>query len=155
MQKKLNLTRNISLFLLALVLLPPHGMAKIYKWVDKDGKVHYSDKPVKPDSKEVKVDKAPSEKARAEAKARADRLIELQNRRMSIQQDAEKDKQTQQEKQDKQAKKCNEARAEIALLKMQIRIVDTDKDGKEKFVSDEERKKRIETIEGYIAKNCK
>lgn len=36
-----------TLFLLTLILLAPLAAAGTYKWVDKNGNVHYSDKPVK------------------------------------------------------------------------------------------------------------
>lgn len=35
-----------NLFSIALLLLVPVALAGTYKWVDKDGNVHYSDKPV-------------------------------------------------------------------------------------------------------------
>ncbi|MCE9680101.1 DUF4124 domain-containing protein [Shewanella sp. AS1] len=35
-----------TLLLLTLLLLTASAMATVYKWVDKDGKVHYSDTPV-------------------------------------------------------------------------------------------------------------
>ena len=43
------------LSLAALVLLATAVHAKIYKWVDDNGSVHFSDKPYSQDAKEVKV----------------------------------------------------------------------------------------------------
>ena len=43
------------LTLAALVLLATAVHAKIYKWVDENGSIHFSDKPYSQDAKEVKV----------------------------------------------------------------------------------------------------
>ena len=37
---------NLRTFLIVMSLLPAFALAGTYKWVDKDGTVHYSDKPV-------------------------------------------------------------------------------------------------------------
>jgi len=43
------------LFISVLVLLSTTANAKIYKWVDENGSVHFSDKPYSQDAKEVNV----------------------------------------------------------------------------------------------------
>ena len=43
------------LFISVLVLLSTTANAKIYKWVDENGSIHFSDKPYSQDAKEVNV----------------------------------------------------------------------------------------------------
>src|SRR6185436_10657542 len=40
-----------SMFLIVLISLAPLAQAETYKWVDADGKVHYSDQPPPPDAR--------------------------------------------------------------------------------------------------------
>ena len=43
------------LLISAFILLSTSVNAKIYKWIDENGSVHFSDKPYSQDAKEVKV----------------------------------------------------------------------------------------------------
>ncbi|WP_210330242.1 DUF4124 domain-containing protein [Aliikangiella sp. G2MR2-5] len=47
---------------LVILLAQVDAYAKVYKWVDKDGKVHYSDKPQSEKAQEVEVKEIPTTK---------------------------------------------------------------------------------------------
>ncbi|MEJ5212140.1 MAG: glutaredoxin family protein [Burkholderiales bacterium] len=54
--------RPLWLFLLTLVLAPMAG-AELYRWVDRDGKVHYSDSPPPPGARQVEEKRVPANTA--------------------------------------------------------------------------------------------
>lgn len=68
MKNRLRLTAEI--FLLCLILLPASSAvsSEIYKWKDKDGKIHYSDTP--PPGIEVEIKKFEEPGAREKSKPR-------------------------------------------------------------------------------------
>ena len=63
------------LFISVLVLLSTTANAKIYKWVDENGSIHFSDKPYSQDAKEVNVQGTgiSVQKSKAVLKAEKDR----------------------------------------------------------------------------------
>ncbi|MDX1443059.1 MAG: DUF4124 domain-containing protein [Gammaproteobacteria bacterium] len=63
-------TNPARLLILAL-LLAPAAMAGTYKWVDENGKVHYSDKPVE-GAEEVKLPELPTYEGKAVATPRSE-----------------------------------------------------------------------------------
>lgn len=88
--------------------------AQVYRWVDKDGKVHYSDKkPKDAAAKEMAIDSQPSdpdaaEKAMAELKAQNEGL----DQRAAERQQSEAEK--------AQAKQQQEARCKAAMSEVQL-----------------------------------
>ncbi|TNF38724.1 MAG: DUF4124 domain-containing protein, partial [Gammaproteobacteria bacterium] len=44
-----------SIYIVLMLLFCSQAVAEIYKWVDDQGKVHYSDKPVKQDAQQLNI----------------------------------------------------------------------------------------------------
>lgn len=64
-----------------LVLLPCSAHAKVYKWIDENGSVHFSDKPYSAEAKEVKVQGTGISVQKSEAILRAEKAREEERKR--------------------------------------------------------------------------
>ena len=128
---------------------------KVYKWVDENGKVHYSDKPVNDKAETVNIDtKQPDPQSQQKAQQRV--IEQKQQAFTHIEGEAGKKrtklKQEQQEK--KLEKECSKAREGLATLQQQVRIYSYDDNGKPVFMSDEERAVEIQRLQQGIKENC-
>ena len=137
--------------------------ADVYKWVDKDGKIQYSDQP--PLSGEAKKMKkktkdmgnvAPASTGTA-AKPGAsvnDQEVEFRKRKME-QEEAEKKKLAEQEIAEKNKGYCNNLRGELQAHKDGVRIVQYNDKGERIALNDNERARSRAQLEERIAKECK
>ena len=69
------------LLISALVLLSATANAKIYKWVDENGSVHFSDKPYSQDAKEVNVQGTGISVQKSEAVLKAEKALEQERQK--------------------------------------------------------------------------
>jgi hypothetical protein len=138
-----------TLAALALALPAFGGM---YKWVDADGTVHYSDQPAPPNVKQQKALSAPRTPARTPApaaegqaaaapasapKTAAEQEMEFRKRRGEA---AEADAKRQQEAQaavEKQ-RNCEQAKNRVAVLQTGGRITKAGPDGEQTYLGDKE-----------------
>ncbi len=128
--------------------------AEVYKWVDEQGKVHYSDKPINESAKKITVNKPPSDKQLQAAQLNAKRLIEREKR---IQENQSEDRQDLNRKNAEKSKLdaiCLDAKKELEILMTPVRVVQTDENGKEVFLSDDERTKEIKLYREAISNHC-
>ncbi|MCX4026366.1 DUF4124 domain-containing protein [Endozoicomonas sp. SM1973] len=142
--------RIISLMLL-LVAVP--AMSELYKWVDKQGNVHYSDKPPvnaqqQTEKVEVKVQNTDFNYLDENAKRKQQQI----NRNRSIQKQ-QQDQQQAKKKENPRKKACQSAKQRLS--KLQGRVVFVDKKGKELKVTEKERQQRAKVLEQQIKKYCK
>ena len=78
-----------KLFLIsAFILLSTSVNAKIYKWVDENGSVHFSDKPYSQEAKEVKVQGTGISVQKSEAVLKAEKAREEKQRKEMLRQKA-------------------------------------------------------------------
>ena len=76
------------LLLSAFILLSTSVNAKIYKWVDENGSVHFSDKPYSQEAKEVKVQGTGISVQKSEAILKAEKAREEKRQKEMLQQKA-------------------------------------------------------------------
>ncbi len=128
----------VTLALLAAVTLP--ASADIYRWVDAQGRVHYSDKPVEGAQRVKGVDSRPTDPA-----AVAERSQAAHDQREKALADAQK-KQTDQaaaKAVDKdtatvQADRCKKAQEDYRVAIESQRLYRVGKDGEREYLNDEE-----------------
>lgn len=132
--------------------------AKVYKWVDENGKVHYSDKPFDDKAKELKINDNVNPQQQRAAKERAKKLIEMQQRSVKNRLETEQEKRQQQQQNEEQSRQhsiaCARAKEGLRILQMQRPIYDMDEKGERRFISDEERKREIAKYKQVIADGC-
>ncbi|MDQ7048833.1 MAG: DUF4124 domain-containing protein [Enterobacterales bacterium] len=145
--------------ILILLLINTDTAAKIYKWVDEKGKVHYTDKPHSDQDQTIKIPNTPKQSAVDEANNRAKAIIDHQNKVSQINQEmAQSQKQLElKSNQDKKhlTKQCHSARKNVIALGHGRPTYIKGKGKKNHFLSDKEKNKKIDELQKFISKNCR
>ncbi len=140
-----------TLLLLGGLLLAPAGHGGMYKWVDDEGGVHYTQTP--PRDREVTKIKAPSaHDATSAGEALQERQDSFQERRTAREEQKEKE-QEEQVQQDRENSNCEAARRNLARAGIG-RARYRDKDGDLKAYSDAEMQARSEKASAQVEKYC-
>ena len=147
------------LFILFLLVSSP-ALAGLSKWVDADGKVHYSDQPP-PANVKVKIlraDVSPASSVAASApvapRTIAEREVELKKSQLAKKEAAEKIA-LEQSKIDAEKANCAAAQQSLRTLQDGMRMVVIDAKGERSFLDDEQRRQRIEKRQQEIRTLCK
>ena len=155
---------NGVLLSMSLVLVFVGGVsADVYKWVDKDGKIQYSDQPplsgeakkMKKKTKDVgNVAPASTGTAAKPGASVTDQELEFRKRKME-QEEAEKKKLAEQEIAEKNKGYCNNLRGELQAHRDGVRIVRYNDKGERVALDENERAQSKTQLEQRIAKECK
>jgi len=141
---------------IASLLFTPINQAEVYKWTDKEGKVHYSDKPIEGKTKALKMKRRPSEKEIYQANKRAKSILNHQQKLQEIARDDAQDKKIIADGEEKAEKKrlayCQNAQRQIFRLGRGRRTYTTNDDGSRYFMSDEDKNKMIDEYKSEMAK---
>ena len=145
-----NLTRLSIVLLTASCTLSFNSMAEIYTWTDKNGKVHFSDKP-KSDEKVTTI--KPSKNNNISKPVSGNR---------QWQQDYNKTKQAKAEKAQKNAKQkqknkgyCNQLKSELALYEQGGRLYLMSADGERNYQSEQQLAAQKKKFTKLIKQNCR
>jgi len=140
----------------ALTLLCPLQLgAAIYQWTDEHGRVHYSDRPVDQEAKEVEIrttPAAPSQPALPEERRqRRQRMLDIYNQeRAAKKEEREKAKQAREERK----KKCFSARARYDEYNTAGSIYDYLENGERRYLDKAERESFIARLKEDVARYC-
>ena len=126
--------------------------AQIYKWTDKDGKVHYGEKPPEDakTSKEVKVNAGSG--SEAPPTNWKEKEVEFQKRK----QDREKaaaNEQDQANAAERRRRLCENARGELEFVSSGV-VYQNNEKGERVYFDEAARTRRMEEIKKKIAANC-
>lgn len=156
----------IKFFLLSgtILVLASTSQADVYKWVDKDGKVQYSDQPpLTGDAKKLRrkskdaaepAPAAPASNAATPAKSIADQELEFRKRK-GEKEEAEKKQKTDAEMAQKNKEYCSTLRGDLRLHSDGTRLVRYNDKGERIFMDEKERAVSKQNIEEKLAKDCK
>ena len=150
--------KNFVIATLSTVILFSSAAAlagKIYKWTDAEGNVHYgSDKPADSDAEKMKVDTS---------KTGVDRGAEaLDNLKQGVDDDAERIKEEGIPAEPpvpslpmKEVKKrCQNAKQDLATIQARGQLRERDASGEIRYVSDEEKQRRIKAAKQQVREYC-
>lgn len=148
---------------LSILFLAGFGLAahaeQINKWVDSEGKVHYSDQPVPEKAKAKSLNigtqpAAPAAEGKASAQSMADKEQEYRKRKA-----AESDAKAKQEKADAEVrlkeKNCAGARGNLRTLLDEGRLVQINAAGEREYMDDTTRQRAIQDAQKSIDEWCK
>ena len=127
--------------------------AKMYKWVDENGQVQYTQNPPPGDieAKEIKPPpKVDTEAAQRSLEAQKKRVEEQYEERMNAKKENEESEQQAKEKEEK----CNQARNRLASFQ-RPRVNLVDEEGNPARATEEQRLAGIEKAKEYLSENCK
>jgi IS5 family transposase len=136
--------------------------AGITRWVDADGKVHFSDQPPPPTAKSQKTLDIKSSPAAAKTsadskdgeKSLAEKELESRKRRVEAEENAAKQAKDQEEAKRKK-ENCTQARNQLQALQSGQRIARYDEKGERVFLEDSARPKAIEEAQRSVDSWCK
>ncbi|MEO6024910.1 MAG: DUF4124 domain-containing protein [Burkholderiales bacterium] len=162
---KLSMSRHFLFGFMGFFLLTAATVATadVYKWVDKDGKVHYSDQPTTADAKKlgaksrdaVSATRANSDGTAAKAPASiADQEMEFRKRKME-KEESEKKALVAEQDAKKKLSYCNNLRGELQSYDDGVRIVRHSDKGERIFLDDAERAKSKTHAQERFTKECK
>jgi hypothetical protein len=143
--------------IIALSLLGLNAHAGVNKWVDSEGKVHYSDAP--PPEAKTETVRNISGKGQADApatyspKSYAEREAEMKKSKLEKEGAAQKKAQEETNAKAKQAN-CEAARQNARSLESGGRIVTYDANGERTYMEDDARTQRLEEAREAASKYC-
>jgi hypothetical protein len=143
---------------ICLLLISMTSQAALNKWVDAEGKVHYSDSvPSDVKAKTLKSSSAPDATATVSGvtapKSLAERDAEWKKSQKSKEEDAKKADQQKEEAVIKQ-KNCESARSNLASYENSRSIVKYDSKGEPAYLDDAARNQTIENARKEVSKYC-
>lgn len=147
-----------KILLILIMLSSANAFAGLNKWVDADGKVHYSDQPppanVKAQTLRLTSDAPATESAVDAPKTIAEREVELKKAQQAKKDAAEKAAQ-EQARMDVEKSNCAIAQNSLRTLQNGMRLVEIDANGERSYIDDEQRQQRIEKVQQDIDRYCK
>ena len=156
-----NATSRLFL-VLSLALLATSALAEseIYKWVDEEGNVHYSDCPPPPscDAETIQTEQEPDPSEVRKAQERLDRMLSEQeeSRAEREQEKLNRERQRVIAMQVAVARKriCIRARQNLQVLQIQRPVFYIDENGNYVYLDEETRLSEIARMQKLIAVNC-
>ncbi len=147
---------TIRLLLIFIIISAHPVYAGVYKWVDKEGRVHFGDRPTSPQAQQFTLDKAP-EPSNSAAPSAAQRQITRQRMLDMYQQEREKREAARTKKKrdaKKLAQQCANARDRLRRYEGS-RLYKNLPNGERRYFSEAEREKTISQLKGNIKRYCK
>lgn len=148
---------KLLLALVSLSLMVAPVSAQMYRWVDEQGKVHYTDQPPPEKAKSGKkldIPNQPASPAADATKTSKDKELEFRKRQTDAATADEKQKKADEEKQ-AAAANCDSARKNLRSLEEGGRVFTYNEKGERAYMSDAEREKSMATAKKAIADWCK
>ena len=136
-----------------LLLLSFSAYGALSKWVDAEGKVHYSDGPPPLDVKAEKLTTPSPASGVPATKTYIEQETELK-KTLKAKEEAEQKAAMQQEESLTRQKKCRALRGNLTTLKNNLRIPTYNAKGESVIMDDATRQKELEEVRKEISKNC-
>ena len=150
-----NTSSPIGIWLLASLLLwPLYSEAATYQWRDKNGKLHFSDKPppaTAVESKEIS-DQLKNTNSDSSAQSVRTQLDQVQRDQAARTKEQSDTTQPTSQRQQQREQQCAQARRELRVLRG--RVIFLDENGNEESVTEEERARRAAALEQRIKEQC-
>jgi hypothetical protein len=144
----------LRLLPLLLFLLVPPSFAEVYRWVDSNGRVQYSDQaPPGIDATTVGVKPATSGNSGAAVKTYSDKEQDFRKRQVESAEKAKKQAAIDDDSKAKQ-QNCKQARAQLATTQLGGRVVRTNDKGEREFLDDNAIAAERMKAEDSVAKWC-
>ncbi len=146
---------RLAFITLAIISLNAH--AALHKWVDADGKVHYSD--TVPPEVSTQTVRNISGKGQTDApasyspKSVAEREADMRKTKQE-KEEAAKKKAQQDANAETKSRNCEAARQNVRALEEGARIVTYDANGERSFMEDDTRAQRLEEARKAVSANC-
>jgi hypothetical protein len=154
--------RQLLIIIVSMLALATAAQAGVTRWVDADGKVHYSDQPAPSTAKSQKnldlknnpaLPKAAPDSKGGE-KSLAEKDLESRKRRVEAEEGAAKQAKDQEEAKSRKSN-CAQARNQLQALQEGQKISKFDEKGERVFLEDSARPQAIEEAKKTVDSWCK
>ena len=136
--------------LVALLCLP--AAAEVYKWVDEDGKTHYSDRPIGEDATAMAITSRPTDNARITAAKQA--RVEQLARESEEQAQATEEAQRNAENDARREENCRRAREALASPQNAERLYIPLEDGGRQYLDEQQVQDRRDRASKDVEEWC-
>lgn len=138
---------------IGLLLLMPTSFAEIYRWVDSDGKLHFSDQPPEDSTVSEEVSSKMSPINRDSSAEEIEKLQQVFQGETPEEQAFHQQQKAQQQRRDQNAERaCQQAKYNLQILKGRVYFEDSD--GNEIIVTEEQREQRANQLAEEIRRHC-
>ncbi len=138
--------------LLVLLLFSAPAVAEAYKWVDGNGRVHYSDRPRPGGTEAVHIPATlPADPHLAERRRKQQRLLEAIEQERNEKLEAEERSRQQQAG---RRRDCIMALDQLRMVDRQGRVFELDDAGKRRYWDPQTRAQRRDEISRFLEENC-
>ena len=146
---------NILILSLFIILTSTSTYAAVYKWTDKDGNTHYSQKkPTDAQVERMKIAPPPRKDASTYKKPSLGKK-DGSDKQSSEQADNESSPTEKKKLAEKQDSDCKAAKSTLKTLLSRGRVRLQDKEGNISYMSDEQKQQRIKREQDFVNKSCK
>ena len=149
---------KLLIALTALTLCAAPAYAELYKWVDEQGKVHYSDQPASgkvKSEKKLEIRNQPAAAPAASAnKSWQEKNLEYKKRQSSAA-DAEAKKQKEAQEAKAKIENCDKAKKNLKTLEDGVRIYSYNDKGERSSMDDAQRTKAMDDARKAASEWCK
>ena len=149
MRDKRLITGIITASFFLFIQSPSH--AEIYKWVDKDGQVHYGEQPGNTAAEKVPIRTNETTAPRAMNKDKVDMINSDLEEKEKKKKDADEQRKVSRENR----KWCNEARSDLQAIYSRGRMREVNEKGEYIVMSEEQRQQRISAAKKKEREFCK
>ena len=155
---KFRLNYSLALFLILTVTLLPAAFAgKVYKWVDKDGNVHYGAEKPSTGAQELKVKSKPSSSSGTSEEQSSngdEQTKKTDDKKAQVSSDKEA-AEIEKKNAEIRKKNCSNARKRAATIENGGRLYEVDESGERHYWDDDTRRSKQEEAEAQIKEWCK
>ncbi|HEB26147.1 MAG TPA: DUF4124 domain-containing protein [Porticoccus sp.] len=138
---------------IGLLLLIPTSFAEIYRWVDNDGKLHFSDQPPEDSTVSEEVSSKMSPINRDSSAEEIEKLQQVFQGETPEEQAFHQQQKAQQQRREQSAERaCQQAQYNLQVLRG--RVYFEDPDGNEIIVTEEQREQRANQLAEKIRRHC-
>lgn len=142
----------IALAILLSVAGTPTADAQVYRWVDEDGKVHFSDTPPNEDAERLPIETRPTD-----LESVLEKRIERRHHLDELDKDRAHEAETESERAAyaaRRAESCRQARERVASIESARRLSRVDEDGNRIQYDDEQRARALAEARRQVADWC-
>jgi len=151
--------KNLNMLLLMMLFFSiPIAEAKIYKWVDAEGNVHYGERPTGENSQELIINSRGSKSSLEPVNKPAKKSIDADKLMKSMEADRlSRDEKRRKKKkaEDKRQMRCVRARDRLKRIERATSLYRLDKEGNRNTLSKNQRQQSTEKAHADIKKWCK
>ncbi|MGD8380447.1 MAG: DUF4124 domain-containing protein [Gammaproteobacteria bacterium] len=133
-----------------LAALP--AAAAVYRWVDKDGNVHYSDKPVTPQAQRTHIKSRPTDPKQA-SQSLEDLRNQASDYRQQVQAQQQSTEDAEKARKEREAR-CKKAREDLAKILPARKMYKLNDKGERVYQTDDERVKAVEKARERVNELC-